>query len=125
MGTEPSKSFAKSYVDWVDRLRENLLKGIEWLVRFCELVLLAGALQFAATKTNNAFVYILAILLSGGAMVYVSEYWLWVTRDWSFERWGRWKWPITVVIFGLVGWAVYRAMGNVSEAIEASAKSSI
>ncbi|KPF89345.1 hypothetical protein IP81_16970 [Novosphingobium sp. AAP83] len=110
-------------VDWVKRYRARARKGIDWLVRFTELVVLTAALQFAASKTHNATLGLLTLLLGFAVLFYVCDFVNFLSQPWT--RLGKrkwWQWLLTIIATSYFLWVVYRGIENVTSAIEVLAK---
>lgn len=108
--------------DYLKRIRRAIHKGLEWLVRFAELLLLAALFQYAAVKTNNPSLWIMSWLLGAGAIFYLCEYFLYATRGWfGPTRLQGLRFLLLLVALALVGWAFFRTSANLQDAINAIA----
>jgi len=126
MKPEDLQNLATRMDSSLEVLREGTRNAIEWLVRFCELLLLAGGFSYAAHKTKDPLLGLLALLLGLSAVFYVSEYFLWVTKGWKRpQRRGWWRWVPLLAGLALVFYAIWNSSNNVAHAIAAMANSMV
>ena len=123
----PQGDFIDAVDEVIGRANNAVNGGIEGLVRFCEVVLLAGAFRYASTKTLDPYLTILSFLLWLAAAFLLARFTMRMMDRVSPPRWAKgWLWWLfSLGIIGLTGWAVYGAANNLSHAIEQLAKAQI
>jgi hypothetical protein len=109
--------------DW---LKTNSFQTFsEWMVRFGEAVALAAAFQFAAAKSKDPYVGLLALLLGLAATYYVIELWARIAKGLPTPAKPAWlKWLVVLALLGFLVWNYWMGAMRLQEAIDALAKSS-
>ena len=123
---EQRQTFGDAFADFILKIRKSVLHGIEQLVRFCELLLLAGAFEYAGSKTKDPYLQLLALLLSIAALIYISEFVVWSTNGIKLpKKRGWWRWTVVALLAAYLFWNSWASTKNVSKAINALANTAV
>lgn len=98
---------------WPRRLHQ----GIEWIVRFAEIILLTAAFQYAAIKTGNAMIFGVAALLMLGTLLYAAQLLRYLSAPLlKRPRSKGWLW-LPLAALGCLGWAFSNMVQSLIQAV--------